>query len=700
MKQHTLRRVAALLMLSALLLGRAETGAQAQIYVSQHGSDANNGTAHSPLATLAEAQRRVRSAKDKRIILRGGTYRLSVPLTLTAQDSGETWQAYPGETPVLSGGIVVIGWAIHDTAKNIWQASLPDALQDARQIYVNGVRCITARTRSGLTGTPKQTANGYTTSDGYLSTFARPQDLEFVYRAYWTEHHLPVASVSGNTIAMVQPAFTAAQTNALTSAAYPTYIANAYELLGTPGQFYLDKGVGKIYYVPRAGEHLATATVVAPLLQTLVLCAGTAAAPVRNVTLSRLAFADTAWLNPSVNGFAEIQENVYATLPNYATSIKPPAAVMVQGGRAVIVSRCVFQRLGAAGVTMGTGTQRSAVQGCEFVDISGNGIQIGDPGDVAPTDSRLVTADIAVTDNHIHACGVEYHGAVGIGAWYMKDCVFAYNLLHDLPYTGISVGWGWASTKTTQRSGTRVVANLIHDVMQYGQDGGGIYSNSSDLGQIVRGNVVYALPGGQVSGLYLDDGSTGKLVQNNVVYGMAANIIHENNNFGGSELSYNFNDAAARLVTNLTHAPNVFRENQTTTLYPASIMRTAGLEPGFGGKGQAGGKRLTAPRALVLGSVSGNSVPLTWRAPVSVSGSALAGYEVWMHTSAGGDVCAGTTTKTTFTFDDLLPSMTYSFWVRAINAAGYASQASPAASLMTGSGIAPRTDYGAGFVTH
>ena len=88
-----------------------------QIYVSPKGDDAHKGSAASPVRTLERAVELSRSAKDRRIVLRGGTYRLAQPLQLTAADSGTAghdlvFTAAPGEHPILSGAVRIEHWQI------------------------------------------------------------------------------------------------------------------------------------------------------------------------------------------------------------------------------------------------------------------------------------------------------------------------------------------------------------------------------------------------------------------------------------------------------------------------------------------------------------------------------------------------------------------------------------------------------------
>ncbi len=73
-------------------------------YVATTGSNDNPGTMHAPLKTLAQAERMIESGDT--IIVRGGTYNDCdsytdcYELTLTTPDV--TWQAYPGETPIIN----------------------------------------------------------------------------------------------------------------------------------------------------------------------------------------------------------------------------------------------------------------------------------------------------------------------------------------------------------------------------------------------------------------------------------------------------------------------------------------------------------------------------------------------------------------------------------------------------------------------
>ena len=69
------------------------------------GSDSNAGTAAAPFATLAKGLSSARaSSSTKAVYLRGGTYGVAAPVSLTSADAGLLLSGYPGETAILDGG--------------------------------------------------------------------------------------------------------------------------------------------------------------------------------------------------------------------------------------------------------------------------------------------------------------------------------------------------------------------------------------------------------------------------------------------------------------------------------------------------------------------------------------------------------------------------------------------------------------------
>jgi hypothetical protein len=74
-------------------------------YVSPTGHDSYTGLSPSQaFANLERASAAMRASKIKTTYLMGGHYARTWTFIITAADAGESWLAYPGQTPVLDGG--------------------------------------------------------------------------------------------------------------------------------------------------------------------------------------------------------------------------------------------------------------------------------------------------------------------------------------------------------------------------------------------------------------------------------------------------------------------------------------------------------------------------------------------------------------------------------------------------------------------
>src|SRR5207247_7976217 len=97
----------------------------------------------------------------------------------------------------------------------------------------------------------------------------------------------------------------------------PTDVQNAFQLLNSAGEWFLDEGDSKLYYIPRAGQNMATVDVEAPRLERLVTGTGTSSSPVHDIVLDGIQFSYATWLGPNTGtGFSEIQANYQVTGSN------------------------------------------------------------------------------------------------------------------------------------------------------------------------------------------------------------------------------------------------------------------------------------------------------------------------------------------------------------------------------------------------
>jgi Right handed beta helix region len=358
----------------------------------------------------------------------------------------------------------------------------------------------------------------------------------------WTEGRIPVASVSNGTINMVQPCWdnsTKRGNNNVGpgSVGSPTRAENAYPLLDAPGEWYLDVASSKFYYIPLAGQDLATVDVEAPVLEALVTGGGTSTSPLHDVGFRGIQFSYATWMGPSgPNGFSEVQANylVWGTGGPTAGNAEYvwyqiPANVSLTYAQNIQFTGDAFVHLGGAGLALGNGAQNCVVQGNVFTDTSGNGIELGNV-DMRNATGNDQTLGNTIEDNRVFGVVVEYHGGVGIDVGYAAHSTITHNQIDDTPYTGLSIGWGgWPDKQgmpglTNYSQNNEISYNLIFNVMQTLNDGGGIYTSgqtsaphSFATGETVKGNVIHDLKG-FIWGLYDDNGSDWVTVTGNVFW--------------------------------------------------------------------------------------------------------------------------------------------------------------------------------------
>jgi hypothetical protein len=563
---------------------------QATFHVAPGGSDSNAGTQEKPFATIEKVRQAVRAINanmtgDIVVALHGGTYALDRTLAFDAADSGSNghdviYRAAPNATPRISGGKPVVGWKADE--KGRWKAPAP--VGEFRQLYVNGKPAVRARGEKPadleLSGD-----DGYTTTAVGMADWKNPVDLEVCYLTIWSHGRCKVQAIKREgdkaVITMLQPYFTHAKTKEGVQVSNPAhiqriYVENALELLDEPGEWYLDRAAKTVYYMPREGEDMGKIEVIAPALEKLVELRGTLDKPVEHVRFDGITFEHATWLRPSRIGHAEVQANCIIDsdpknwfirtggLENvHNENLKSPANIVLHAAKSIRFDRCTFTQLGGAGVDIEVGSQDNVISGCTFFDIAGSAVQIGDvlKDDHHPDDPRKIVKNNAVVNCYIHDCCLDYNGGIGVFAGFTEGTTIAHNEITRLPYSGISVGWGWGEEdagggnpdykqpfrydKPTPAKNNRIEFNHIHHVMQTMHDGGSIYTLGNMPGSVIRGNHLHD-NGGAPGGIYLDEGSgfieiTGNLVYNannpmnynNLVQNRKATCNEHDNSFGG-----------------------------------------------------------------------------------------------------------------------------------------------------------------------
>ena len=158
------------------------------IFVSPRGSDAADGTAGYPVATIQRARALASASASKLVTLLPGTHALSAPLVLDERDSGVSWVAEQGAS--ISGGVDLTGWSLapFESAEGtpVFQTDVSGVAgaQD-RHLFVQGQRAKRPRMDEAAAAAlflgHSMTEDGFTLAAGAPPWPRNGSGVEFVY---------------------------------------------------------------------------------------------------------------------------------------------------------------------------------------------------------------------------------------------------------------------------------------------------------------------------------------------------------------------------------------------------------------------------------------------------------------------------------------------------------------------------------------
>jgi hypothetical protein len=534
-----------------------------------HAADITVGDGQSLAMALRQAREmrrlgQVGANEPVTIRLSAGQHRLYESLFLRPEDSGtpQSPTIIRGEKgAVLSGGVRITGWKRQG---KLWVTRVPDFCGrpfDFRQLWVNGRKAVRARDvddfekMNRILSVDKKGRRVWVPSKAVKAIVHAPY-AEMVLHEMWCVSMLRIKSIAiqGDSAAVTfhepesQLDFDHPWPSPMTDGKHnsPFYLCNAKELLDRPGEWYHDLRTGLLYYYPRQGEQPGTADVEAPALENLVEAVGTPDRKVHDIRFENVTFNYTTWNRPSLRGHVPLQAGMYLIdayklrpkmirdlgnhkLDNQGWLGRARAAVELNYADRIDFSGCTFEHLGGSGLDYVVGCEGGSTTRSTFTDIAMNGYVCGSfspqglethlPYD--PFDRREVCTGQTISDCSLTFVGNEDWGCVAICAGYVANINIEHNDISEVPYTGISLGWGWTRSPNCMRN-NRVTGNRITHYAMHVYDTAGIYTLGMQPNTFITENVVsdiyhpsYVHDPEHWFYLYNDEGSGGITVKDN-----------------------------------------------------------------------------------------------------------------------------------------------------------------------------------------
>ncbi len=504
--------VSLLLVLAGTAPGRVGEAETLNFYIATNGSDAwsgklaapNDAKTDGPLASLEAARDALRKLRTARqlpgaadVHVRGGSYHLAKTFVLTEADSGTEkapiiYRAYENEAVSLTGARTVADFQpVKDPgilsrldpaarakvlladlkAQGITEFGEPTAMGKRPDLFFQNRPMTLARWPNSDFARVGAVKDGKISYDG-----DRPErwsaETDVWLHGYWfydwSDSYQKVEAISAKdrllTLAPPQHHYGYRQGQRY-------YALNVLAELDAPGEWYLDRQTGLLYFWPPSP--LAEASVALSVVPRLVRLENVSWVTLRGLTLE--ACRDTA--------------------------------VGIQGGTGDVLADCVVRNTGGWGVEV-TGGKGHRVTGCDVYGTGRGGIRV--EGGDRPT---LTPAGHMVENNHIHHFARlfrTYQPAVELQGVGLR---VARNLIHDAPHAALHLAG----------NDHVVELNEVHDVCRETCDVGALYLGRdwTMRGNVIRHNFFHdiAAPVALSSmAVYLDDAASGFTVDGNIFH--------------------------------------------------------------------------------------------------------------------------------------------------------------------------------------
>ncbi|MCX6143616.1 MAG: hypothetical protein NTZ35_10370 [Ignavibacteriales bacterium] len=323
-----------LLLACVFCVADSSLAARKEFFVSPKGNDRNPGTKTSPFLTITKARDAVRAFRQRNpdfadsvaVILRGGRFFIQEPLLLGPEDGGTNssptvYVSFPGERPVISGGLEVKEWKEGTLdGKRVLMASIP-RYPNRGYLQVESLPEVTEKTEW------KEGQKSFVPRAGDIPASMDFSGADFVVMNRWVESHMPLERYDAdkNIFFFSRRSLFRLEKGDL------FYAINVRSALDTSGEWYYDAKRKVLSYIPTKKEIGKPFDAVIPLQMQLLLVKGSTKEGryVEHLFFHGIEFSHTEWHFPL--GETDSENKDAGGFVQAATGV--PAAIEWEGVR-------------------------------------------------------------------------------------------------------------------------------------------------------------------------------------------------------------------------------------------------------------------------------------------------------------------------------------------------------------------------------
>lgn len=465
-----------------------------------------------------------------------GDYYIDHPIEINPAVYRVTLTSLPGRRARIIGGRKLTGFK-KDTfnGQDCYSLCLPD-VQSGKwfftDLYVNGAFAHPARwpvegtLEAVTTEHPKSTAlfNGsswFIAKNEDLAKISGIENATVNFYHFWIDEHTPIEKVdyaTGRIDLKYRSNFEiTTEYDRDISSDLHYYLENIPQGFCRPGDWYLEKESGKLYYIPLSPDKSPDELeIFAPVVSRLFSIEGTEASSVSDIRLDGLDLLCTK------GDYAAKFGDEYRAADSQSVS-GAYGAVNFKYADNCSVTGCRLSCAGLYGINIEDGCHATRIEKNIIHDLGAGGVRIYGGKEAGLTTHCVIHGNRIRSGGHRHAAGC---GVLAIDTSY---CEISDNEICWFDYTGVSVGWVWGYAPSLTHHNL-IRNNHIHHIgTGLLSDMGGIYTLGRQPGTVLEGNVIHDILSNHYGGwgIYPDEGSSYLLIRDNLVYDTKSESFHQ-----------------------------------------------------------------------------------------------------------------------------------------------------------------------------